>query len=193
MGYNVSYKTPLSSTTEYGIVKVGTGISVTDGVISGSTGLLNYGFFTDTTTQTNPVANAINIATLNTTGPANGVSIVGGTDITVVDAGTYTKLFTLIISKTAGGTTAASIWLQQSPPGGPFVDVPGSRQDLDLTNTLTLTFTSGNYTLNLPAGGAIRLCWSSADTTMAISALPAAVTPTRPAGDCLKITLTRIS
>ena len=189
----MSFKNPLATTTEPGIMQVGTGLSVTNGLVTATLGLLNYGFFTSTATQTNPVANAINIATLNATGPANGISIVGGTDITVVNAGTYTKMFTLIITKTAGGTSVISIWLQLSPPGGPFVDVIGSRQDLDLINTLSLIFTSGNFTLNVPAGGAIRMCWSSADTTVALTAIPAAVTPTRPSGDAVKITLTRIS
>lgn len=184
----MSYKSPLASTTEFGIVKVGAGISVTGGVISGSTGLLNYGFFTDNTTQTNPVGNAINLATFNTTGPANGVSVVGGTNITVVNAGTYTKLFTVIVAKTSGGTSAVSIWLRLNG-----VDVVGSRQDLELVNTLSLIFTSGNFTLNIPAGGNIELCWSSADVTVTFAALPAAVTPTRPTGNSVKVTLTRIS
>ena len=73
------------------------------------------------------------------------------------------------------------------------VDVSGSRQDLELTNTLSQIFTSGNYTLSIPAGGNIEMCWSSADTTVQLAALPAAVTPTRPSGDSVKVTLTRIS
>lgn len=184
----MSYKLPLTSTTQFGSMKVGSGLSVVDGTVSASLGLLNYGFFTDSTTQTNPVANAINIASFNTTGPANGVSVVGGTAITVVNAGTYTKLFTVIVDKTAGGTSTISIWLRLNG-----VDVVGSRQDLTLTNTLPLVFTSGNFTLNIPAGGNIQLCWSSSDTTVTLDALPAAVTPTRPTGNSVKVTLTRIS
>lgn len=184
----MAYKEPVASLTEYGIVKVGAGLSVTDGTISATLGLLNYGFFTSSATQTNPVASAINIATFNVTGPANGISVVGGTAITVVNAGTYTKLFTMIVSKTSGGTTDISVWLRLNG-----VDVVGSRQDLELINTLALIFTSGNFTLDIPAGGNIQLCWSSADTTVALTALPAAVTPTRPTGNSVKITLTRIS
>ena len=183
----MSYKTPLASNTEYGIVRAGTGVNIVNGTLNASTGLLNYGFFTDGT-QTNPVANAINIATFTNTGPANGVSIVGGTQITVVNAGTYTKMFTLIVNKTSGGTSSMSVWLRLNG-----ADVAGSRQDLELTNTLSQIFTSGNYTLNIPAGGNIEMCWSSADTTVQLAALPAAVTPTRPTGDSIKITLTRIS
>ena len=115
----MSYKEPKTSTTNFGIMKVGSGLSVTDGVVSASTGLLNYGFFTNAT-QTNPVANQVNLLTLSNTGPANGVSVVGGTQITVVNAGVYTKLFTLNVSKTAGGTSSISTWLRLNG-----VDVPG--------------------------------------------------------------------
>ena len=184
----MSYKLPLTSTTEFGSMKVGSGLSVTDGTVSASTGLLNYGFFTDSTTQTNPVASAINTVTFNTTGPANGVSVVGGTAITVANAGTYTKLFTMIVSKTSGGTSDISVWLRLNG-----VDVVGSRQDLELINTLALIFTSGNFTLNIPAGGNIQMCWSSADTTVSLLSLPAQVTPIRPTGNSVKVTLTRIS
>jgi len=183
----MTYKAPLATTTDFGIVKVGTGLTVTDGTIAAGTGLLNYGFFTDGT-QTNPVASAVNLGTINVTGPADGISVVGGTDITVVNAGTYTALFTLTIAKTSGGTSSVSIWLRYNG-----VDIPGSRQDLELINTLALIFTSGNFTLDMAAGSNIQLCWSSADTTVSLLALPAAVTPTRPTGSSLKITLTRIS
>jgi hypothetical protein len=183
----MSYKAPLASNTEFGLIKAGTGVNIVNGTLNASTGLLNYGFFTDGT-QTNPVANAINTVTFSTTGPANGISIVAGTQLTVVNAGTYTEMFTLIVNKTSGGTSSMSVWLRLNG-----VDVPGSRQDLELTNTLSQIFTSGNYTLNIPAGGNIQMCWSSADTTVALAALPAAVTPTRPTGDSVKVTLTRIS
>ena len=183
----MTYKLPITATTEWGVMKTGAGLTVTAGVVSATLGLLNYGFFTDGT-QTNPVANAINIVTFTNTGPANGISVVGGTQLTVVNAGTYTKMFTLIVNKTSGGTSSMSVWLRLNG-----ADVAGSRQDLDLTNTLSQIFTSGNFTLNIPAGGNIEMCWSSADTTVTLTTLPAAVAPIRPTGNSAKITLTRIS
>lgn len=184
---NMSYNTPAASTTNFGTVKVGAGLSVTAGTVSASLGLLNYGFFTDGT-QTNPVASSINIVTFSGTGPANGISITGGNALTVVNSGTYTKMFTLIVSKTSGGTSTVSFWLRLDG-----VDVVGSRQDLELTNTLALIFASGNFTLDIPAGGNIQICWSSVDTTVVLASLPAAVAPIRPTGASVKITLTRIS
>lgn len=183
----MSYSTPLASTTEFGVMKVGAGLTVTNGVVSGSTGLLNYGFFTDGT-QTNPVANTANIVTYANAGPINGISVVGGNAITVTNAGTYTVLFTILIGKTSGGTDTVSFWLRYND-----TDIPLSSQDLQLTNTLAQVFASGNFTLDMVAGSNIKLCWSSADTTVALTALPARVTPTRPTGASAKITLTRIS
>lgn len=183
----MSYKTPLTSITDFGLMKVGSGLTATNGTVSATLGLLNYGFFSDGL-QTNPVASAINIVTLSSTGPANGISITGGNALTVVNAGTYTKMFTIIVSKTAGGTSDVSFWLRYNG-----VDVPGSRQDLELTNTLALIFTSGNFTLNMAAGSSIQMCWSSADISVVLSALPAATVPTRPTGASVKVTLTRIS
>ena len=184
----MSYKTPLASTTQFGLVKVGTGLSVTDGVVSTNAGASDFGFITGNTTQLNPVASQVNIVNFATASPAQGVTITGGNAITVTNPGTYSKFFTLIMSKTAGGVSSISIWLRLNG-----VDVVGSRQDLELINTLASTFVSGNYTLNLAAGSNIQLCWSSADTTVSITSLPAATVPTRPSGYSAKITLTRIA
>ena len=183
----MSYKTPIVTANDFGVMKPGTGLSVIDGVVSASTGLLNYGFFTDGT-QTNPVANAVNIATYSNSGPVNGISVTGGNALTVVNAGVYTLMFTILVGKTSGGTDTVSFWLRYNG-----VDIPLSTQDLQLTNTLAQVFVSGNFTLTMAAGSNVQLCWSSADITTSLTALPARVTPTRPTGASAKITLTRIS
>jgi len=183
----MSYKSPITTAADFGVLKVGTGLSVTDGVVSASTGLLNYGFFSNGT-QTNPVANAVNIATYSNSGPTNGISITGGNALTVDNAGVYTLMFTVLVGKTSGGTDTVSFWLRYNG-----VDVPLSAQDLQLTNNLAQVFASGNFTLYMATSSNIQLCWSSADTTTALTALPARVTPTRPTGASTKITLTRIS
>ena len=183
----MSYAAPLASATEFGVAKIGTGLTATNGTVSATLGLLNYGFFSDGT-QTNPVANTINLIGVSVTGPTNGISVVGGTAITVANAGVYTKMFTLSVNKTSGGSSTISIWLRLNG-----VDIAGSCQDLILTGALDTIFVSGNYTLSIPAGGNIQMCWSCADTTMQLLAIPARVTPIRPTGDSAKVTLTRIS
>jgi len=97
-------------------------------------------------------------------------------------------MFTVLIGKTSGGTDTVIFWLRYNG-----TDIPLSRQDLQLINTLAQVFASGNFTLTMAAGSNVQLCWSSADTTVALTALPTAVTPTRPTGASAKLTLTRIS
>jgi len=185
----MSYNNPPASTTSYGVVKVGTGISVTNGVISSNGGGFgDYGFVNSSTPQTNPVANAVNIITFDTLGPSNGVVIGGGgNNITVTNAGVYTQIFTLITTKTSGGNATLSLWLRKNG-----TDVVGSSQELQLTNVLSIVFVSGNYTVQMGAGDNLQLCWSSPDTTTGFSPLPALMAPVRPTGYAAKVTLTRI-
>jgi hypothetical protein len=185
----MSYTAPLASTTKYGVVKIGSGLSVTNGVISTSgSGFGNYGFVSSSTPQTNPVASGINIVTFDTLGPNNGVSIGGGgNNITVANAGTYTQIFDLITTKTSGGTATLTIWLRKNG-----VDIPGSAQELQLTNVLSIVFLSGNYTLTLAAGDNIQMCWSSPDVTTGFAPLAAQINPVRPTGYAAKVTVTRI-
>lgn len=134
----MSYNQNLASSSGYGVVKIGTGLTSTNGVVSASSGLLDYGFVSSSTPQTNPVANAINIITFDTLGPANGVSIgPGNNNIVVASSGVYTQIFTLTTIKTSGGTATLSIWLRHNG-----VDLVGSSQQLQLTNTLSNVFLS---------------------------------------------------
>ena len=185
----MSYNQPLASTTDYGTVKVGSGLSVTDGVISASTGILNYGFATSSTAQTNPVANAVNKITYSAISPANGISIGGGgNNLTVANAGIYTQIFDLITTKSSGGTATLSLWLRRNG-----VDLPGSTQELQITNVLSIVFLSGNYTVQLAAGDNIQACWSCPDITVGFAPIAAQTNPVRPTGYAVKTTLTRIS
>ena len=183
----MSYNQNIASTTKYGVVKVGTGITETNGVISAAIAN-NYGFITSVATQPNTVANAINLVTFDTLGPNAGVSIGGGNSIVVANAGTYTQIFTVITNKTSGGTAVVSFWLRKNG-----IDLVGSSQELPLTNNLSAVFISGNYTLVMAAGDNIQMCWSSADSTTSLTALAAATEPVRPAGYSAKVTLTRIN
>lgn len=189
----MTYKSPFTTSTDWGVARVdGTSITATNGIISVNavpTASLNYGFFYDTTTQTNPVASTPNIATFNTIGSSNQVTVVGGTQITPVNAGTYNIVFTVSLEKTSGGApTISSIWLRYNG-----VDISNSRQDIATPNQTSLLFVTGSYTQAMAAGSNIELAWSSPDVDVQFSFLPATVGPTRPATPSAKITLTRIS
>lgn len=186
----MTYKAPLATTTDWGIVRVGTGINVTNGVISATPVVaLDYGFFYDTTSQLNPVASGINVVSWNTTGTADQISISGTNLLTVTNAGTYLKVFTLSFAKTTSGApTVADVWVRYNG-----VDVVESRQQIAVPNQLSALFITGNYTLDMAAGGTMGMCWSSPDTAVQLQAFPTAIGPVRPAIPSAKITLTRIS
>ena len=188
----MSHKNPFATKNDWGIVRVGDGIAVVDGIISTGgtpTVSLNYGFFYDTTAQTNPVASSINTATFNTTGSSDQVSVVGGTQITPINSGTYNIVFTLSLEKTQAGTPEiTSVWLRYNG-----VDISNSRQDIETPNQIALLFVTGSYTQEMAAGSNIELMWSSPDVDVQLSFLPATVGPVRPATPSAKITLTRVS
>ena len=186
----MSYKAPFATTTDWGIMQVGSGLSVTNGIVSANAvpAQSNFGFFYDTTAQTNPVADTPNLVSFNTTAVNNQVTVVGGTQITVTNAGTYRKVFTVSLQKTnAGAPTTTSLWLRLNG-----VDVTNSRQDISVPNQTSLLFVTGSYTLNMAAGDNIQMVWSSPDTAIQLTFLPATVGPVRPATPSAKITLSTI-
>ena len=189
----MSYKNPFTTSTDWGVCRVdGTSITATNGIISINAvppASLNYGFFYDTTSQTNPVVDTVNIVTFNTIGSSNQVTVVGGTQITPVNTGTYDIVFTVSLQKTnAGAPVDASIWLRYNG-----VDLSNSRQDIAVPNQTALLFATGTYTQAMAAGSNLELCWSSSGATIQLSFLPATVGPVRPATPSAKITITRVS
>jgi hypothetical protein len=183
----MSYNNPVNSIAEYGVMKTGAGLTSINGVVSASTGLLNYGFFTGTT-QTNPIANKVNIITFNISAHINGISLVGSTAITVANAGVYTKLFTASVFSGSSNDSTISFWLRYNG-----ADVPLSRQDLEMDDKNTELFVTDNFTLNMDAGSNIQVCWSSPETSVSLALIPTAINPVRPSGASTKLTLTRIS
>jgi hypothetical protein len=56
----MSYKEPLASTADFGIMKVSTGLLVSNGTVSTNpVALFDQAYFYSTVTQTNPVSDAL--------------------------------------------------------------------------------------------------------------------------------------
>lgn len=181
----MAFKSPLATTTDFGLMKVGSGLAVTAGTVSKIPTW--YGYFSDSTLQTNPVINTANNTLFNTTESSNGISIVGGSQITFANTGTYTITMTAQISKTDGGTDAISIWLSQNG-----VNVPNSNIEVTLVDTGGNTgYRTGIFLITAIAGDFVQIKWSSADIAMRFLPLAAQVTPTRPATPSVKIVVTQ--
>jgi len=182
----MSYRSPLATATNFGILKVGTGLSVTNGTVDKIPNW--YGYFSDSTLQTNPVINTGNNTAFNTTESANGVSIVAGNQITFANTGVYTITMTMQISKTDGGTDPISIWLSQNG-----VNVPNSNIEVTLVDTGgNAGYRTGIFLITAVAGDFVQIKWSSPDIAMRLLPTAAQVTPTRPATPSVKIVVTQI-
>jgi len=170
----MSYVVPPASKTKYGVVKVGNGISVVDGIISSSGSISNpdIGYFYSTQTQTNTASP--NIVTMNGTGLSQGVTLVGGSKLTVSKSANYTLLIMCQFTKStsAGGNAVGFFWLRKNG-----VDVPDSASDCTSGTVQQGVIASWSYTLPLVVGDYLEMAWYSTSTNAILIAIPATVGP----------------
>lgn len=131
---------------------------------------MSYGAFSSRDTQTVLVANTAYRVTFDTTDLSNDISIVGGTQITCVHAGTYNFQFSIQLDKT-GGAGPGLVWVWARING---VNVPWSASQVRLQNTSAELILAANLVLPISAGGYFELMWATDDTTCVLLAQPAA-------------------
>jgi hypothetical protein len=133
----MAYNTPVSSTTNYGVVKIGSGINVTNGIIS---------VVGNETVNTHLVDNAASPYTLDSAGatPNYYLGVVGtGSPITInLTAGVDGR--TVVIKSEAGQTSDITI----VPSGAETVENIASYTILAATNgSTTLVFRNANWNI----------------------------------------------
>ena len=184
----MSYKSPLASTADYGIVKVGSGLQITDGTLSNSpVALLNQAYFYSTVTQTNPVANAVNIVTFNNAAVNVGITLVAGSQITVSRTANYVFAFTIQADKTDAGDDLFDVWLVRNG-----VNYPDTNSQSVVIGAVGVNSVSPNYTLSLTAGDIIQIAWQSTDTALRFLTEPAQVAPVRPVTPSVSCTIIQL-
>lgn len=146
----------------------------------------NYGSFYDTTIQTNPVANAVNIMKLNSSADHNFIDIVDGSKITVTNTGIFNIQFSAQFDKTDSGTDEVDIWLRIDG-----VDVPWSNTRLSSHNNNDKFLAAWNWMVTMNAGQYAQIAWSSADPDMRIFAQNGQTGPTRPGIPSVIVTVQR--
>jgi hypothetical protein len=140
---------------------------------SGSPG--NYLNSFDTTTQNNPVANAINIMRLNTIAASQGFTIQNGTQITAQNIGVYNVQFSAQVSKSTGTNANIDIWIVQNG-----VAVTNSNTTLTLTGNAVQFVAAWNWFLNMNATDYFQVAWSSPNTNISLFVETGLTIPTRP-------------
>lgn len=130
-----------------------------------------HGSFYSTVTQSNPVASAVNLMTVNQTASASGTKIGSpASRVYVSDTGVYNIQFSVQLDKTAGSSAqSVYIWLRING-----LDVAYSASQMTLKDTNSELVAAWNFVTPLKANDYFELAWSSPDTDMQLKAPAAA-------------------
>jgi hypothetical protein len=127
-----------------------------------------HGSFYDTTTQTNPVASAVNLMKVNSTyDDAETVfSVTRDTNkIYVAETGVYNIQFSAQLDKTGGSATDVFIWIRVNG-----TNVPHSASKVVIDGPNAELVAAWNWMLTLVAGDYFEIAWQSADTGVVLLA-----------------------
>ena len=131
-----------------------------------------HGSFYDTTTQTNPVADAINLMKVNSVYDRNaGTQYAIKKDTTrvyVTQSGIYNIAFSAQLDKTGGSASAVYIWIRIN---GTSVPYSATKVVIDGPNNEIVA--AWNWVLTLAANDYIELAWQSSDTNVILAAVAA--------------------
>jgi hypothetical protein len=129
----------------------------------------------DTTTQTNPVANTVNLFTFNSV--VSDYEVTRGTPtskIYVANTGVYNFQFSAQLDKSGGSASAVYIW-----PRINGVNVPDSNTKIVIDGPNNEIVAAWNFVLVMEANDYFELAWEAADTAVVIPYV--AATNNRPA------------
>lgn len=116
----------------------------------------------DTTTQTNPVASAVNIFTYNSLITEFGITRgIPTSRLYVSDTGVYNFQFSAQLDKSGGGASAVYIWPRIN---GTNVENSATKMVIDGPNNEVVA--AWNFVLVLNAGDYFELAWESPDTNV---------------------------
>jgi hypothetical protein len=124
----------------------------------------------DTTTQTNPVADSVNLFSYDSV--VSEFQIARGipaTKIIVNEAGMYNFQFSAQLDKTGGGATDVFIWARVNG-----TNVPYSTTKVVIDGPNNEIVPSWNFLLDMDSGDYFELAWQSPDTNVVIASAAAA-------------------
>jgi len=124
----------------------------------------------DTTTQTNPVADAVNLMTFDSITTEFQIQRgVPTSKIYVTDRGIYNFQFSAQLDKTGGSASAVYIW-----PRINGVNVPHSATKVVIDGPNAEVVPAWNFVLAMDAGDYFELAWQSSDTDVILLSQAAA-------------------
>jgi len=118
----------------------------------------------DTTTQPNPVANAVNLFTYNSVVTQQAITRGNPTSkVYVAQTGIYNFQFSAQLDKTGGSASAVYIW-----PRVNGVNLPDSATKIVIDGPNNEIVAAWNFVLVLQANDYFELAWQSSDTNVVI-------------------------
>lgn len=148
-----------------------------------------HGSFYDTRTQNNPVANTVNLMTVNNTYDTGqtAFSISRDTDkIFIAETGVYNIQFSAQLDKTGGAASDVFIWLRLNG-----VNVANSASKMVINGPNDEKIASWNWVISMAAGDYFQIAWQSPDTNVVL--LAAAASGNIPEIPSVIITVTWVS
>jgi hypothetical protein len=146
-----------------------------------------HGSYFDTTTQTNPVANAVNLFKYNSLVTEQAVTRGTPTSkIFVAQTGIYNFQFSAQLDKTGGAASAVYIW-----PRINGVNLPDSATKIVIDGPNSEIVAAWNFVLVLQENDYFELAWESSDTNVVIPYV--AATGNIPAIPSIILTVTWVS
>lgn len=168
-------------------------VSATDGEIMVRPTIplgLDYGSFSDKTTQTLAAANTATPIKLNTTEISNGVTVVNDgsgnpTRIAVSEAGFYQIAVSNQYTSSNASAQNVQTWLSKNG-----TNVPDSNSYVTLTGNGVNNIFATTYTISLQASDYVQVMWASNSTAVSINNI--AATSYSPAAPSVLVSVTQI-
>ena len=148
-----------------------------------------HGAFYDTTTQTNPVANSVNLMKVDSTADSGQTAFSVKKDtsrIYVAETAVYNIQFSAQLDKTGGAASDVYIWLRVNG-----VNTPYSASKVVINGPNDEKIAAWNWVTTLADGDYFEIAWQSSDTAVVL--LAAAASGNIPAIPSVIITVTWVS
>lgn len=152
----------------------------------------NYGAFFDTTNQTAAI-NTATVMLFSNTSLVDGVTMVGGSRVTIPAAGVYNFQFSAQFVNSSAADVPVSIWIRLNgaanvPSSCGDISVPAKQGSLNGYN-----MAAWNYMESLAAGDYIEFMWSTPSASIVIETIAARTTPTRPVAPSIILTVEQVA
>lgn len=193
-GTQVKSQSTLDIQTDRGISITQTeGQDTTNLLLScGSNGTLGYyGSFWDSTTQTITSTSVAYVVTLNSTDGHDGISLVGGSKLTVANTAVYNLSFSAQLTNTDSQAHDATFWIRRNgtdvSQSASIVTVPSTHGGVN-----------GHYIFyvdiiqQLVAGDYLEIAWCAGNTAVKLETIAAGVSPTRPLSPSVIVSMVQV-